>query len=317
VKAAGAQSVERSPGRWQAELALVCVALAWGTTFVLVKRTLVEISTVYFLALRFSLASVCMLLLFMRPFRRAGARAVWRGLRGGAVAGLFLWTGYMLQTFGLKYTSAGNSGFLTGLYIVLVPLISAAVYRQWPQIAELTGILVASAGIVLITIPSLEHSLRINRGDLLTIACAVAFAFHLLVLGYFSQRENFEAVALGQIVCGAVLSAGWLVFEPPKVVWSFGVVSAIVVTAVFATALAFALQTWGQKYTTATRTALIFALEPVFALATAVVVGGERLTVLGSMGAALILAGILVVELKPRAAAGHRNSSSFDGHACR
>ena len=317
MTAVGAQAVKRSPVRWRAELALVCVALAWGTTFVLVKRTLVEISTVYFLALRFSLASVCMLLLFMRPFRRAGARAVWRGLRGGAVAGLFLWTGYMLQTFGLKYTSAGNSGFLTGLYIVLVPLISAAVYRQWPQIAELTGILVASAGIVLITIPSLEHSLRINRGDLLTIACAVAFAFHLLVLGYFSQRENFEAVALGQIVCGAVLSAGWLVFEPPKVVWSFGVVSAIVVTAVFATALAFALQTWGQKYTTATRTALIFALEPVFALATAVVVGGERLTVLGSMGAALILAGILVVELKPRAPAGHRNSSSFDGHACR
>jgi drug/metabolite transporter (DMT)-like permease len=133
----------------------------------------------------------------------------------------------------------------------------------------------------------------------LTIGCAVAFAFHLLVLGYFSQRERFEAVALGQIVCAAVLSTGSLAVEAPKAVWSSGVVFAIVLTAVFATALAFGLQTWGQQYTTATRTALIFALEPVFALATAVLAGGERLTFFGLAGAALILTGILTVELKP------------------
>ena len=280
-------------------MALGTVALIWGATFVVVKRALLEISTMYFLAVRFGLASVCMLLMFATAFRRMQARWIWRGLAGGAIAGIFLWLGYILQTFGLKYTSAGNSGFLTGMYIVLVPLISAAIYRRWPERAELAGISVATAGMALLTIPALDRQFRINRGDLLTIGCAVAFAFHLLVLGYFSQRERFEAVALGQIVCAAVLSTCSLGIEPPNAVWSNAVVFAIGLTAIFATAVAFALQTWGQQHTTATRTALIFALEPVFALATAVVAGGERLTASRLSGAALILTGILAVELRP------------------
>ena len=240
-----------------------------------------------------------MLAMFARPFQRIDARSIWRGLRGGAIAGIFLWLGYILQTFGLKYTSAGNSGFLTGLYIVLVPLISAAFYRRWPQLPELVGILVASGGMVLMTLPSLDREFRMNRGDVLTLGCAAAFAFHLLVLGYFSQRERFEAVAFGQIICAAVLSTLSLAIEPPRAAWSNAVVFAIVLTAIFATAVAFALQTWGQQHTTATRTALIFALEPVFALTTAVLAGGEHLTFARFAGAALILTGILAVELKP------------------
>lgn len=288
-----------TPRRWQADLALATVALVWGTTFVVVKRALTDISTLYFLAARFSIASVCMLLLFLPSFRRAGKRAVLRGLLGGAVAGLFLWLGYVLQTLGLKYTTAGNSGFLTGFYIVLVPLFSAAVFRRWPQPRELIGISVATVGIALLTAPSIEHRFQLNEGDLLTIACAVAFAIHLLVLGYFSQRERFEAVALGQIGCAAALSTVSLAIEPPRATWNGNVLFAVVLTAVFATALAFTLQTWGQQYTTATRTALIFALEPVFALATAVSFGGERLTLADVAGGTLILAGILAVELKP------------------
>ncbi len=212
---------------------------------------------------------------------------------------MFLWLGYVLQTFGLKYTTAGNSGFLTGLYIVLVPLISACVYKRWPQVPELVGIAIATAGMVLLTLPSLDRNLHMNRGDLLTVGCAVAFAFHLLVLGYYSQRERFEAVALGQIACAAVLSALTLEIEPPRAVWSGAVIFAVVLTSLFATALAFALQTWGQQYTTPTRTALIFALEPVFALVTAVLAGGEALTLAAVCGGGLILAGIMTVELKP------------------
>jgi drug/metabolite transporter (DMT)-like permease len=299
-----------APPRWQADLALGLVALIWGSTFVVVKSALGEISTLYFLFLRFALASVCMLLMFLPAFTRTASREIWRGLRGGAVAGIFLWLGYLLQTLGLKYTSAGNSGFLTGLYIVLVPLISAAIYRRWPQARELIGIAVAGAGIVVLTFPSLtfpstDRHFHMNKGDLLTIGCAVAFAFHILVLGYYSLRERFEAVALGQIACAAVLSGISLAAEPPRAIWSAGVIGAIVLTAVFATALAFAIQTWGQQYTSATRTALLFALEPVFALATAVLAGGEALTVAAVLGGALILGGILAVELKPAANAGH------------
>lgn len=297
---AAAQAASK-PGvsRWRADLALVLVALVWGATFIVVKRALTEISTFYFLALRFTLASLCLLALFLGAFRAARWDALGRGLRGGAAAGVFLWLGYTLQTFGLKYTTAGKSGFLTGFYIVLVPPIAAVIFRKRPQWIEVTGILIATAGILLLTLPSTHGELRVNPGDLLTISCAVAYAFHLLVLGYYSQRERFEIVAFGQLAATALLSALALPFDPPKAVWGAHVVFAIVLTAVFATALAFALQTWAQQYTTPTRTALIFSLEPVFALAAAVLIGGEALTVTGVVGGTLILAGILAVELKP------------------
>lgn len=291
----------KDPPRWQADLALALVALVWGASFVIVKQALSEISTAYFLAVRFSIASACLFLIFLPRFLGAGLSTVLRGLRGGAAAGAFLWLGYMLQTFGLKYTTAGKSGFLTGLYIVLAPLASAMVYRRWPQLRELIGIAIAGTGMILMTLPAAGSGFYINRGDLLTIGCAIAYAFHLLVLGYFSQRELFQAVALGQILCTALLSSVALFFEPPRADWTPNVIFAILLTAVFATALAFALQTWGQKYTTTTRTALIFALEPVFALATAVVVGHEPLTASGVVGGTLILAGILAVELRPAA----------------
>lgn len=305
-------AIQASPARWRADLGLAFVAFIWGTTFVVVKLALRDISTMYFLALRFSIASVCLLALFVTSLRSWDAGTVWRGLRGGAVAGLFLWTGYVLQTLGLKYTTPGNSGFLTGLYIVLVPLISAAAYRRWPQIRELGGITVAGCGMVALTFPSLDRNLDIYKGDLLTIGCAVAFAFHLLVLGYYSQRERFEAVALGQIACAAVLSGASLVVEPPRAVWTGGVIFALGLTAVFATALAFAVQTWAQQYTTPTRTALIFALEPVFALATAVLTGSQALTGFAATGGALILSGILLVELKPGRNGSHRKEKNAD-----
>jgi drug/metabolite transporter (DMT)-like permease len=218
-------------------------------------------------------------------------------LRGGFITGIFLWAGYVLQTLGLHYTSAANSGFLTGLYIVLVPVIGAVLYRQRPSLREVAGLALAAAGMAVMTLPSTGTSFSVNSGDLLTIACAVAFAFHLLVLGHFSKREKVEALALGQIACAALLSTLSLTVEKPVAVWSKSVFAAIILTAIFATALAFALQTWGQKHTTATRTALIFALEPVFALATAIAFG-EPARWVAILGGALILAGILAVELK-------------------
>ncbi len=289
-----------APARWKADGALAVVAVVWGTTFVVVKQSLTGISTVYFLAIRFWLASFFLALIFIRPLRRAGLHETTRGLAGGAIAGIFLWLGYMLQTFGLKFTTAGKSGFLTGLYIAVVPLIGAVVYRRRAHPSELLGIGLAVAGMAILTLPGLEpHTLQLNKGDLLTIGCAVAFAFHLLTLGFMSQRACYEGVALGQILCAALLSTVSLAFEPPSVMWNPQILFALLLTSLFATALAFALQTWGQRYTTATRTAVIFALEPVFALVTAVLFGGEKLTWPAVLGGGTILAAILAVELKP------------------
>jgi len=292
--------------RWQADLSLALVALIWGATFVVIKGVLSEVSALYFLTLRFSLASACLLLLFWRPLTGNSRSQVGRGLRGGMIAGVFLWLGYVLQTFGLKYTTAGKSGFLTGFYIALVPLLSAAVYRRWPLLRELAGVAIATAGMVLLTLPGPASALRVNLGDLLTLGCAAAFAIHILILSYYSRQELFQAVAFGQILCAALLSALSLAFEPPQIRWSANVLSALAITAVLATAVAFAVQTWGQKYTSPTRTALIFSLEPVFALATAVVVGREPLTTTALLGGGLILVGILTVELKPAAAPGRQ-----------
>ncbi len=289
-----------APARWRAESALAVVALVWGATFVVVKQALTGISTVYFLAIRFWLASFFLSLIFFAPLRRIGFHETARGLAGGAVAGVFLWLGYMLQTFGLRYTTAGKSGFLTGLYIVLVPLLGAAIYRRWPRMSELLGVALAAAGMAILTLPGFDpRTQRVNIGDALTIGCAVAFAFHLVTLGFVSQRARYEAVVLGQILCAAVLSTVSLLVEPPAAIWNRQIVFALLLTSLFATALAFAIQTWGQRYTTATRTAVIFALEPVFALVTAVVLGGEALTWAAVSGGGAIIAAILVVELKP------------------
>lgn len=289
--------------RWRADLALAVTAFIWGTTFVVVKKAVANMSVMYFLALRFGFASVCTALLFSPAFRRAAAtrdsrRSFWRGLGYGGLTGVLLWAGYAFQTAGLKYTTAGNSGFLTGFYIVLVPLISAAIYRRWPRRIELAGVLVASVGMIVLTLPSVSSSFQMNRGDVLTIFCAVAYSFHLLTLGHFSKRESFETLALGQLCATALLSGFALLIEAPRAHWSWSLVGAILGTGFFATTLTFALQTWGQRYTTPTRAALIFSLEPVFALATAVAIGGERLTAYSLVGGCLVLSGILVVELR-------------------
>ena len=301
--AAAPAHAAHTPSRLRADLGLAIVALIWGTTFVVVKRALDDVSTLCFLSLRFAVGALCLLALYQRRLRALPSGELRTGLTGGAVTGVLLWLGYVLQTLGLRYTTPGKSGFITGFFIVLVPVFGAIVFRRRPQAMEVIGLLVASVGIALLTLPSAHGISRLNRGDVLTIGCAVAFAFHLLVLGRYSRRERFEAVALGQIACAAVLSAASLFFEPPRIVWTGSAIFAIALTGVFATAVAFAVQTWGQQYTTPTHTALIFALEPVFALVTAIVVTGDRPGLAGFLGSALVLAGILAVELKPARAA--------------
>lgn len=286
-----------TPSRASADLALVSIALVWGGTFVLVKAALHDISTMCFLALRFALGAVSMALLFSGTLRKMPSRSLWRGVRGGLITGVLLWSGFALQTWGLERTSAGNSGFLTGLYIILVPLFSALGYRRWPRAPELIGIAVAGLGMILLTAPA-SGQFHLNSGDLLTIGCAVAFAIHLIVLGYFSQRERFEAVAIGQVTCTSSMAAAALAFEHPRIAWSAPVIAAILVTGLLATALAFTLQTWAQQYTTPTRTALILSLEPVFAYVAAVIFAHEAITLRSLLGGGLILIGILTVELK-------------------
>lgn len=283
--------------RLRAELALAAVAFLWGATFVIVKGALEDVSTFLFLAMRFSLATFLLAFwLRSRLFRRG--RIAWSG---GLLCGLLLFLGYALQTAGLRWTSASNSAFITGLYVVLVPLLGSLVHKARPRTADLAGALLAAAGTALL---SGGPPAGWNRGDLLTAGCAVAFAAHILAVERYSRRMDFERLSLMQIIAVAALSWAAAGAEPARVVWSGRLWFALATTSLFATALSFVLYTWAQGQTTATRAALIFALEPVFAGLVAWA-AGERWTAASLAGAALILGGIVLVELKPAASAQH------------
>lgn len=278
---------------WKAEAALVFVSFIWGSTFILVKEALNDISALLFLSIRFTVATAGLWFLY-RGKHLPGVTRRQEWLAGFAVGGC-LFSGYVFQTIGLKFTSASKAGFLTGMYIVLVPVLMAAVHRTVPHAKETIGFAVSTFGLVLLTLPA--EGFAIARGDLIVAGCALPYAMHILVLGHFAPRVGFASVGFHQIAAGALLGWGvcwWL--EPIHVKWSPPVLMALAVTSILATAVAFALQSWAQQYTTPTRAALIFTMEPVFAWLTSFIVAGEILSPRATMGALLILAGIVAVE---------------------
>ncbi len=285
----------------RADLAIVLISLIWGTTFVLVKRALTDVSPFLYLALRFSLAAVALAVFFRGRIRLGfGHQEYWAGLRVGAV----LMLGYILQTVGLQTTTPSKSAFLTGLYIVLVPFVNSLVYRSRPRLWESAGALVAGLGMGLLSMQG--ESLSIAKGDWLTIGCAVAFAFHIVLLGHWAPIVGFESLSFLQIAgAAAVAVVATPLVESPVIRWSPLVIVAIVVGGLLATAVAFVLQTWAQQRTSPARAAVIFSLEPVFAWIVSWFVEGEMLSARAATGALLILGGILLVELKPAPAGRH------------
>jgi drug/metabolite transporter (DMT)-like permease len=292
-----------APARtWKADLALVVIVAIWGATFVMVKEALQDASTLLFLALRFSLASAALALVFTGRYKDLGALKP--SLLGGFLAGLCLFCGYFFQTAGLRYTTPSKSAFITALSVVMVPLIVSLVHRSVPHAAEAAGVVLATAGLGLMTLQ--RDKLALSSGDLLTLACALAFAVHVVVLAQFSSKSSVELLSLTQVGTAALAALGtfWWA-ETPRVRWSPGLVLALAVTGLFATALAFTVQSWAQRHTSATRTALILTLEPVFAWAASFLFTGERLSRRGVAGGLFILAGVLLAELKPSRARRH------------
>jgi drug/metabolite transporter (DMT)-like permease len=281
--------------RRKAELALGANAVIWGTTFVLVKAALRDISPALFLAVRFSVATAALLVLYREIWK---GPVPWKSLAAGGFTGALLYSGFLLQTVGLRLTTASKSAFITGLSTVMVPLLAALVYKNKPQVSEVVGVLVATVGMGLMTLEGALGS--ISRGDWLTFCCAIAFAAHIVTLGHFSEQMSFQLLSVTQIGAAAVAALAlfpWV--ETPHVQWQPVVIWAIMVTGVLATALAVTMQAWAMRYTTPTRTALIFALEPVFAWITSYWLTGEILSRRAAAGAALILSGVILVEMKP------------------
>ena len=284
-----------------AEALLAWNTLVWGATIVVVKSALANISPLYFLALRFSLGTVALLAIFRGVGK--GPRN-WKSAGIGALIGSLLLSGFITQTLGLRLTSAPKSAFITGLCSVLVPVIGGVVYRIRPQLAEVAGLLVATVGMGLMTLHGSLGS--IGRGDLLTLLCAFGFAAHIVALGHYADRIGVELLAVTQVATMAAWSWGllWLV-EQPHARWRPSLVCAILVTGLVGTALAYTIQAWAQRYTTSTRTALIFMIEPVVAWLTSYFMTGEGLSGRAAAGACMILGGVVLVELKPWSSPQH------------
>jgi drug/metabolite transporter (DMT)-like permease len=278
-----------------ADLVLASTALVWGGMFVVAKAALDDVSSVLYLALRFTLAAAVLGVVYRRSIR-------WSWPAAGL--GVVLMAGYILQTIGLRMTTPSKSAFLTGGYVVLVPFLSWLVYRTKTRPAEMFGVLAATIGMSLLSLQG--ESLTIGRGDALTIAAAMAFAVHIVLLGHLASRVASGNLAFLQVASAAVVA--WLflpVAETPEIRWAPAVVLAIVGGGLLATAFAFLAQTWAQQYLSPTRAALIFMLEPVFAWLVAWWWTGEMLTGRAAVGAGLILAGVLLVELKPNRKTAH------------
>lgn len=287
-----------------AHILLLAVVLVWGTTFVLIKAALANVSPLLFNLLRMALAAAILLVVYRRSLRALSASA-WRL---GALAGVFLAAGYQFQTTGLRYTTPTRSAFLTGMVVVFVPFLSLwprlrAPAAAQPGLGAFAGAALGFAGLALLAVPQGEPWAfsSVGLGEYLTLGCALAFALHLLTLAHGAARVSFQALAAVQVSTAAVVMAitmPW--FEPHPVFHLTPVVlAAWLVSAVLSTAAAFSIQSWAQAFLPASHTALILALEPMFAAATSFLVLGEQLRGRNLLGAALVLAAIVVSELFP------------------
>jgi drug/metabolite transporter (DMT)-like permease len=275
-------------------LALVVVTAVWGITFVQVKDAVELYPLFAFLAVRFAIAALTLAVPAARRVRtltRTGACA-------GALLGLLLATGYALQTAGLERTTVSSTGFITGLYVVLTPLIAVVLLRSSIGGAAWAGVALSVVGLAML---SGIHAGSVT-GDLLVLGGAAVYSLQIVLMERFAPRFDalaFTLVEMAAAFAGLLVVA--LVLGDLGVPHGWTVWGALLVTGVFASALAFLVQTWAQRRTSATRTALAFTLEPAWAALFGYTIAGDRLGALGWAGCAVIMAGIVLAE--PSAAA--------------
>ncbi len=275
-----------------ADGSLIVVAAVWGLTFVTVKNAIVLLPPFSFNFYRFSLAALVMFLFALPQWQKMNKSTV----KAGLLLGVFLFAGYSFQTVGLLYTSASHAGFITGLSVVFVPLISTYISRQWPGTGVIIGVVCATVGLAFFSAGDL---FRFNLGDILVMFCAVSFALHIIFVGRYSPHHSTVWLVTWQIAAVALLSglsaffyeSGISQFTP--VVWP-----ALIITALLATCLAFFTQNYMQRFTSPSHTAIIFTTEPVFAALFAVWLLQEKLTTGAYWGGAFILTGMLLSEFR-------------------
>ena len=279
--------------QWRLQMApwaLLTVSMAWGFAFVIMKDAIERQSVNNFLFTRFSLAVVVMILIRPQVLKLMNRDLVLRGL----AAGVFLGFGYIFQTLGLARTGAAITGFVTGLYIVLTPLFASVLLRQRVSRFTWICIVIATIGLGLLSI----HGFSVGLGELLTFISAIFYALHIISLSKWSSGRDAYAMTVVQLAMCALLSGIASIpggYSPPP---DFGVWSVVIFTAVFATAIAFIVQTWSQAHMSATKVAVILTMEVVFAALFAIIFGGESLTLQSSIGGVMVVSAMYLIVMK-------------------
>lgn len=274
--------------RYKAAILLLTTTFFWGVTFTVVKQAVESVDVFVFLAQRFILAFAMILPIGLYKGRRLDGATVVRG----SIMGVLLFGAYAFQTVALLYTSASNTGFLTGLNVVIVPLLAALVLRERVSAGVKFAVVLAVLGLILLCG---NGSLQLNRGDIMAAVCAVCVSLHLICTGEFVRRSDFYWLTVVQLGVVALLSCyGALMRGKDVMVWYPHLVLPLLVCSLIATVFAFLVQTSMQRYISHTNTALIFCTEPVFAALYARFALNERLGIYGYAGAICILGGMLI-----------------------
>ena len=272
-------------------IALLAMTAAWGSTFFMIKDVVTRIPVPDMLTIRFAIAAVALAIVAGRRLKMP-----LRTLRQGLLLGVLYGIAQLLQTVGLAHTAASVSGFLTGLYVVLTPLLSALILRTRIAPAVWAAAVLATVGLGVLSL----QGFAIGYGELLTVASAVVYALHIIVLGRVSEPGTALQLSVVQmaaiaVVCGIGAAPGGIQLPSSGVDWAI-----VVYLALIAGALTMLLQTWAQARVEASRAAVIMAMEPVWAAGFAVALGGESLTWRMLLGGGAILAAMYLVELAPR-----------------
>lgn len=306
----------------RADLLLCVISLIWGTTFTIVHEVVGTFPAIALIALRFIFATLVFVPLLVRRRREVSTR----GWLVGLMLGVVLFTGFATQTIGLQYTTPARAGFITGLNVLMVPLIGL-VFGNWPSSRAMLGVGLALIGLMVLSTncqlaasrSGLECALlsgalpQQRLGDLLILACALAFALHIVAVDRWAAQYPILPLNTVQLLVVAVLASGsTLIAVPSLPMPSLPVLLAALFLGLIATALVFALQLLLQRYTSATHTALIFALEPVFAAFFSWLWTREAITVSVLIGGGLMLAGVIVAEAPVRRRATRAEEAPID-----
>ncbi len=276
--------VKKLSMRTRADLSMLVVSFIWGATFVVVKNALADIGTFLFVGIRFTLAFLVLTALSHRDVFRIRFST----FKVGSLIGVFLLIGYAFQTLGLRYTTSSNAGFITGVSVVLVPIIYALLHRKKPSAKTIIIVLLAAIGLFLLSVP--WGTFNLARGDFLVLIGAFGFALHIIYVDMYSHQHNAVAITSVQVLfVGLICLLIGLTFEPLPIRLTYNAMFAIIVTAVFATAIAFLAQNHLQQFSTPTDFAIVLASEPVFAALAGYIWAGERLSKQAMVGAGLIL----------------------------